>query len=74
MFKTLDDRAFVKAGPSLWNELPVDIHRVASVETSFSGKNLAANVFSTDLLIVQIFVYFFYHRIYIIINNALEYL
>ena len=24
MFKTLDDRAFAKAGPSLWNELPVD--------------------------------------------------
>ena len=28
MFKTLGDRAF--AGPSLWNELPVDIRRAAS--------------------------------------------
>ena len=33
MFKTLDDRAFAKAGPSLWNELPVDTRRAASVET-----------------------------------------
>ena len=33
MFKTFGDRAFAKAGPSLWNELPVDIHRAASVET-----------------------------------------
>ena len=33
MFKTLGDRAFAKAGPSLWNELPVDIRRAASVET-----------------------------------------
>ena len=33
MFKTLDDRAFAKAGPSLWSELPVDTRRAASVET-----------------------------------------
>ena len=32
MFKTFDDRAFAKARPSLWNELPVDICRVASVD------------------------------------------
>ena len=33
MFKTLGDRAFAKAGPSLWNELPVDIRGAASVGT-----------------------------------------
>ena len=54
MFKTLGDRAFAKVGPSLWNELPVDIPIVASVETfksqlKISGKHLAVNVFSTYL-------------------------
>ena len=33
MFKTLGDRVFAKAGPSLWNELPVGIRRAVSVET-----------------------------------------
>ena len=33
MLKTFGDRAFAKAGPSLWNELPVDIRRASSVET-----------------------------------------
>ena len=33
MFKTLGDKAFAKADPSLWTEDPVDIRRVASVET-----------------------------------------
>ena len=33
MFKTFGDRAFAKAGPFLWNELPVDIRRAASVKT-----------------------------------------
>ena len=27
MWKTFGDRAFAKTGPSLWNELPDDIHR-----------------------------------------------
>ena len=33
MRKTFGDRAFAKAGPSLWNELPVGIRRASSVET-----------------------------------------
>ncbi len=33
MLKTLGDRAFAKEGPSLWNELPVDIRKASSVET-----------------------------------------
>ncbi len=33
MLKTFGDRAFAKAGPSLWNELPVDIRKASSVET-----------------------------------------
>lgn len=37
MLKTFGDRAFAKAGPSLWNELFVDIHRAASAMT-FKGQ------------------------------------
>ena len=32
MCKTFGDRAFAKAAPSLWNELPDDIRRASSVE------------------------------------------
>jgi hypothetical protein len=33
MRKTFGDRAFAKAGPFLWNELPADIREVSTVET-----------------------------------------
>ncbi len=33
MRKTFGDRAFAKAGPFLWNELPTDIREVSTVET-----------------------------------------
>ena len=33
MRKTFGDRAFAKAGPFLWNELPVDIREASTVET-----------------------------------------
>ncbi len=33
MRKTFGDRAFAKAGPFLWNELPTDIREASTVET-----------------------------------------
>ena len=33
MRKTFGDRAFAKAGPFLWNELPADIREASTVET-----------------------------------------
>jgi hypothetical protein len=33
MRKTFGDRAFAKADPFLWNELPADIREVSTVET-----------------------------------------
>ena len=39
-WKTFGDRAFTKAGPSLWSELPDDIRRASSVETFKSQLNI----------------------------------
>jgi hypothetical protein len=33
MRKTFGDRAFAKASPFLWNELPADIREASTVET-----------------------------------------
>ena len=35
--KTFGDRAFAKAGPTLWNDLPDDIRKASSVE-NFKNK------------------------------------
>ena len=76
MFKTLDDRAFAKAGPSLWSELPVDTRHQwrlskASWRLSFSGKHLAVDVFNTDLWLDT---FSFWFLLLVIINSASEYL
>ena len=36
MLRTFGDWSFSMAAPKLWNELPVDLHNVSSLETSKS--------------------------------------